>query len=129
MSKMYAAFEVEAQHGCIVVRDSESIGDLSEWDPNDQPWFVDRSSSIFAVLPGVEGSVRCEVWRGMPATPLPEYLFEDVFEISGAFQVEDPAGVVHLELAMVRGMHRVLVLVDDKALARTVQLVVDPNDG
>jgi hypothetical protein len=128
MSKMSAAFEVESQLGCIVVRDTESVGDVSAWDPNDEPWFVDRSSAIFAVLPGVEGPVRCEVWRGMPATPLPEHLFEDVFEISGAFQVEDPAGVVHVELGMVRGTHRVLVLVDDRAWPRTVQVVVDPCD-
>lgn len=31
-AQMLAAFEVAAAHGCLVVRDSESDGDISGWD-------------------------------------------------------------------------------------------------
>ena len=127
MSKMQVAFETELQHGCIVLRDTESEGDISDWDPSERAWFVDRGSAIFAVLPGVDGQVRCEVWRGSPDSPLPHRLFEETFVISGAFQATDPAGVVSVELATIRGAHQVEVLVDDLEWAGHVQVVVDPD--
>ena len=55
--------QVAAAHGCLLVRDSESDGDISGWDPAGQPWFVDRGAAIFAVQHGGDGMVRCEVWR------------------------------------------------------------------
>ena len=67
---MQVAFEFESRHGCVVVRDSESDGDVSN-APRDSLWYFDRSSAILAVQPAVEGPVRCEVWIGTLLDPLP----------------------------------------------------------
>lgn len=126
MSKLQVAFEYETRHGCIVVRDSESDGDVSN-APRDGLWFFDRSSAILAVQPAVEGPVRCEVWLGTPDDPLPHRVADEVFEIVGAFEVEDPAGVVTAALAWVRGSRRLVVLVDDGQFPAQVQFVIDPD--
>lgn len=126
MSKLQAAFEYESQHGCVVVRDTESDGDVStaSWD---SAWFFDRSSGVLGVAPGIEGPVRCEVWIGTPLDPLPFRAADEVFEISGALQFEDPAGVVTVVLPWVRGSRRVVVLADDDEFPTQVQFVVDPD--
>ena len=123
--KMLVAFEVELQRGCLVVRDTESNGDISLWDPHERSWLVDQGSAIFAVLPGVEGNVRCEVWRGTPPKPLPIRIFEETFEITGALQIEDPAGVVNVELATIRRARTITVLANDSTWASEVQIVID----
>jgi hypothetical protein len=126
MSKLQVAFEYESRHGCVVVRDSESDGDVST-APRDSLWFFDRSSAVLAVQPGVEGPVRCEVWIGMPDDPLPFRAADEVFEIAGALEVEDPAGVVAAALAWVRDSRRLVVLVDDGQFPARVQFVIDPD--
>jgi hypothetical protein len=118
------AFEVGLQYGCLVVRDTESDGDISLWDPKEQTWFVDQGSAIFAVLPAVDGEVRCEVWRGTPAAPLATSIFEHTFEIAGALQVEDPGGVVNVELATIRGTRAITVLANHDTWASRVQIVI-----
>jgi hypothetical protein len=126
MSTLQVAFEFGSRHGCVVVRDSESEGDVSN-APRDSLWFFDRSSGILAVQPAVEGPVRCEVWVGTPEDPLPLGVADEVFEIAGALQVEDPAGVITVALAWVRGRRRLVVLVDDGQFPTRVQFVVDPD--
>lgn len=126
MSRLQVAFEYESRHGCVVVRDTESDGDVSN-APRESRWFFDRGSAILAVRPGVEGPVRCEVWLGTPRDALPFRAADEVFEIAGALQVEDPAGVVSVALAWVRGSRRLVVLVDDKEFPTLVQFVIDPD--
>ena len=121
---MLAAFEVAAAHGCLVVRDSESDGDLSDWDPASQPWFVDRGSAILAVLPGSDGMVRCEVWQDAAAEELPHELFTADVEIRGALRVGDPEEVATIVVPWVRGSRAVRVLVDDQDWPAHVQVVV-----
>ena len=125
MAGMVLAFEVEAQYGCLVVRDSESVGDVGGWDPETAAWFVDRGSAIFAVRPGIEGLVRCEVWRNRPDVPLSQLLFSAVLDISGSLQVEDPGGIVDARISFLRGARSVTVLVDDPSVASHVQVVVE----
>jgi hypothetical protein len=124
---MLVAFEVGLQYGCLVVRDTESDGDITQWDPGERSWFVDQGSAIFSVLPAVEGDVRCEVWRGMPTEPLPTRIFREEFEITGALQVEDPNGVVNVELATIRGARTITVLANDGDWASKVQVVIDAD--
>lgn len=126
MPKLQVAFEYESSHGCLVVRDSESDGDLSNAPP-DGLWHFDRSSAILAVQPATEGRVRCEVWIGTPLDPLPLCVADDVFEIAGALEVQDPAGLVTASLAWVRGSRRLVVRVDDGQFPTRVQLVIDPG--
>lgn len=126
MSTLQIAFEYASRHGCLVVRDSESDGDVSNAAP-DSAWFFDRSSAILAVRPAVDGPVRCEVWIGTPDDPLPLGVADDVFEIAGALEVEDPAGVITVNLAWVRGSRRLVVLVDDGQFPTRVQIVIDPD--
>lgn len=121
---MVAAFEVSSQHGCLVVRDSASDGDVSAWDPAHDAWFVHEGSAIFAVLPGTEGLLRCEVWRDAAAVPLPTRLFTAEFDIRGSLQVEEPSGVVTVDLPALRGSRRLCVSVDDAAWPRHIQVVV-----
>lgn len=123
-SQMLGAFEVAAAHGCLVVRDSESDGDISGWDPATEPWHVDRGSAILAVLPGSEGMVRCEVWRDGVEEELAHELFTADFEIGGALRVGDPEEVATLVLPWVRGRRAVRVLVDDEDWPSHVQVVV-----
>lgn len=125
MAEMYAAFEVKAQHGCLVLRDSESERDVSDWDPTTQAWFVNHGSAIFGVIPGVEGHVRCEIWRGQPDRRLPHEMFSEPFTILGALRVEDPAGVVRVELATMRGARQIQVTVDDINWPLQVQIAVE----
>ena len=124
---MLVAFEVGLQHGCLVVRDTESNGDISLWDPHERSWFVDQGSAIFAVLPAVDGNVRCEVWRGTPPEPLLTRIFEETFEITGALQIEDPGGVVNVELATIRRTRTITVLANDDTWASKVQIVIDAD--
>lgn len=77
--------------------------------------------------PAVDGSVRCEVWIGTPLDPLPLRVADEVFEIAGALEVEDPAGVITAALAWVRGSRRLVVLVDDGQFPTRVQFVIDPD--
>ena len=122
--QMLAAFEVAAAHGCLVLRDSASDGDISGWDPASQPWFVDRGSAIFAVLHGSEGMVRCEVWRDGVEEELPHELFSQDFEIGGELRVGDPEQVVTIGLPWLRGSRALRVLVDDEDWPTRVQVVV-----
>jgi hypothetical protein len=123
-AQMLGAFEVAAAHGCLLVRDSESDGDISGWDPAGQPWFVDRGSAIFAVQHGGDGMVRCEVWRDGVEEELPHELLTADFEITGALRVGDPEEVAILVLPWVRGRRAVRVLVDDRDWPTRVQVVV-----
>lgn len=124
MAHLYGAFDVRAQHGCLVVRDSESDGDVSDWNPADDPWFSDQGSAIFAVTPGVEGPVHCEVWHDEPDDLLPVRLFEDTFEMRGLLEVGDPAGAAGLEVPGLEGARQVAVFVDDLDWPARVQIVV-----
>lgn len=128
MPKMLAAFEAEVHHGCIVIRDSESDGDLSGWDPGLQAWFVDRSAAIFAVMPGVDGPVRLEAWREVPESALPFTMFTSDFTVRGALQVGDPEDRVTITLDVERGPHEITVLVDDLAWATAIQVVVTASE-
>lgn len=124
MPHMYGAFEVRAQHGCLVVRDSESDGDISDWNPAEQTWFSDQNAAIFAVTPGVEGPVHCEVWGDAPDDLLPGRVFEDVFDIVGVLEVGDPAGTAGLEVPGLEGSRRVSVFVDHLDWPTRVQVIV-----
>lgn len=124
MTKMYAAFEIAVEQGCLVIRDTESEGDTSAWDPRERPWLVDRGSAIFAVRPATEGMVRCEVWGEDAEDELSHELFSEDFVIGGALFVGDPSGLASLELATLRGNRRVRVLVDDAEWPSKVQVVV-----
>lgn len=124
MSRMPVAFEFESTHGCVVVRDTESDGDISDWD-GIRPWFLDRGSAIFAIRPGVEGSVRCEVWVGTPNTLLAHTLFVDEVDFRGALQIEDPGGLFNSHIRLGSGAHQLAVLVDKEIFAANVQIVVD----
>ena len=121
---MLGAFEVAAAHGCLVVRDSESDGDISGWDPASEAWFVDRGSAIFAVQHGSDEMVRCEVWRDGVEDELPHELFTADLEISGALRVGDPEEVATLVLPWVRGRRAVRVLVNREDWPTRVQVVV-----
>ena len=125
MPKLVVALEFEPQHGCIVVRDTESMGDVSE-APIGSHWFFDRGSAILAVRPGIEGLVRCEVWLGTPHAALPTVIADEEFDIAGELEVEDPAKVVWARLAWVRGVQRLVVRVDEAAFPTRVQVIVDP---
>ena len=127
MAEMYAAFEIESQNGAIVVRDSESDGDVSDWDPNDGLSYVDRNAAIFAITPGVDGPVRCEVWRGAPEEQLQHVILRETFSISGALSVEDPAGLINVHVASIRGEREIVVLADQLSWLERVGIVVDPN--
>lgn len=129
MGKIRVAFELESQHGCIVVRDTNSDGDISEWDPGASESYYDRGSAIFAVLPGVEGAVRCELWHGYPAQALPHTILRQLFTIDGALQVEDPAGVINVVVAAFRGEREIVVLGNDPSFSSQVQIVVDGDAG
>ncbi|MCC2320798.1 hypothetical protein [Cellulomonas xiejunii] len=129
MATMQVAFELESQHGCLVVRDTHSDGDISEWDPGASASYVDRGSAIFAVIHGIEGAVRCELWRGLPAEPLPHTILTELFTIDGALQVQDPAGVVDVVVATLRGRREITVLGDDPTSPSRVQVVVGPDVG
>ena len=122
--RMLAAFEVAAEQGCLVVRDTESEGDTSAWDPREHPWLVDRGSAIFAVRPATEGMVRCEVWQDAAMDALPHHVFDEGFAIGGALFVGDPSGVAAIVLPHVRGPRTVRVLVDDPEWPSEVQVVV-----
>ena len=122
--QMLAAVEVGAEQGCFVVRDTESEGDTSAWEPREQPWLVDRGSAIFAVRPATEGMVRCEVWRDAVVDELPHQLFSEGFTISGALFIGDPSGLAAIELPHVRGERTVRVLVDDLDWPSKVHVVV-----
>ena len=126
--QMLAAVEVGAEHGCLVVRDTESEGDTSGWDPREQPWLVDRGSAIFAVRPATEGTVRCEVWRDAAVDELPHEMFNEVFTIGAALFVGDPSGVASIVLPDTRGVRTVRVLVDDPDWPAQVQVVVTRGD-
>ena len=123
-ARLLGAFEVAAAHGCLVVRDSESDGEISGWNPASQQWHVDRGSAIFAVQHGSEGMVRCEVWRDAAEEELPHELFTADLEIGGALRVGDPEEVATLVLPWVRGGRAVRVLVDDEDWPTRVQVVV-----
>ncbi len=124
---MEAAVEFYSHHGCLVVRDTESDGDVSDWDPEESLWYVDGGSVIFAVQPGVDGPVRCEVWDGLPDRVLPQQIFEARLRIEGELQVEDPAGVIDIRLRWLRGDKRLAVFADDAEFAARVQIVVTPR--
>ena len=126
MSKLQVAVEYESHHGCVVVRDSASDGDVSNAPP-ESLWFFDRGSGILAVQPAVEGPVRCEVWLGTPDDSLPLCVADEAFDIVGALEVEDPGGVITAALAWVRGSRRLVVLVDDGKPPTRVQFVIDPH--
>jgi hypothetical protein len=129
MGKMRVAFELESQHGCIVVRDTNSDGDISEWDPGASASYYDRGSAIFGVLPGVEGAVRCELWQGHPDQALPHTILRQFFTIDGALQVEDPAGVINVVVAAFRGEREIVILGNDPSFCSQVQIVVDRDAG
>ena len=128
MAKMHAAFEIESQFGVIVVRDSESDGDLSDWNPNERRSYVDRNAAIFAVTPGVDGLVRCELWQGMPTEPMQHVILRERFNIAGALEIEDPAGLINVHAFSIRGDREILVLADDLNWPERVQIVVDASE-
>lgn len=127
MSIMSIAFQVEARNACLVLRDTESDGDVSDWDPATANWYIDDGSAIFGVQAGVDGPVRCEVWLSSPADVLEHHLFEAEFRINGDLQVEDPSGGVDVCIGRVQGDRLIQVRVDDVDHPQQIQILVDPT--
>lgn len=124
-ARLVAAFEAGLHHGCLVIRDSESDGDISDWEPSAQPWYGDRGSFIFGTQPAIEGLVRCEIWSGMPTGALASTLFAADLDVIGQIEIEDPARVVEMRIGQFRGPLRLTVLVDDMRFPTVVQAVLE----
>ncbi|MGW0522961.1 hypothetical protein [Crossiella sp. NPDC003009] len=125
MARPEMSFNAQAGHGCLIVRDKSSEGDVSGWDPAEANWYKAGSSIIFAVLHGSEGWIDCEIWREEPTSPLPVQMFDEELVLdTGQLVVHDPNESVQMALRCRVGRIRVMVLVDDLDFASKIQLCV-----
>lgn len=109
----------------MVVRDTESDGDISDWDPIEATSYIDDGSAIFSVVPSIVDIVRCEVWRGPVSSPtLPHAILDWNLTLSGNLQIEEPSGLVNLELGGFSGPVQIQVWGDVPGDPRRVQIVL-----
>ena len=120
------AFLAKVEHGCLILRDVGSDGDVSEWDPESNAWYADGGSLIFGVQAGVDGPVKCEVWKSQPPAMLPAKLLEVTLPCpSGWLVLQDPNEYVKLQFAGARGAVLCSVRVDDLQVPAEVQILLE----
>ncbi|WP_156038250.1 hypothetical protein [Actinoalloteichus caeruleus] len=120
-----ASFIAYIEHGCLILQDVASDGDISDWDPNEANWHQDESSIIFSVMPSVVNPVSCEVWRSTPPTILPLTLFETELPCPhGMLVVHDPNEHVKVAFYEENKVTHCSVRVDDAQNASYVQIII-----
>jgi hypothetical protein len=124
-SKLFS-FALLAKNGCLVVRDSVSDTDLSNWDARSELFYRGSSALIFGVSAPVDGPVSCSVWMEEPDEPLPYVIFSDeILECdSGRLIIEDPTGNIEMSFGVSSGLVRCTTYADDPEGPEKVQVVV-----
>ncbi|WP_157734888.1 hypothetical protein [Pseudofrankia inefficax] len=127
MANLLAASRAEVHHGCLVVRRSDSTGDLSGWDPRNASFHNAGDSLIFGVAPAVDGPINLEVWDATPPTSHSGPFFSEIVEGgTGDIVIEDPNGDIHIVVPWSRSEFVLEAYVDDARSPREIQVVIDP---
>ncbi|QVJ02632.1 hypothetical protein KGD82_09810 [Nocardiopsis eucommiae] len=122
------AFFAKIEHGCLILRDSVSDDDISDWDPELSGWHQEGSSIIFGVQASVDGPVECEVWKSAPAVALPVKILEASLSCSsGWLVVHDPSEHVRMQFGGIRELENCSVMVDDAQFPARVQILLSDD--
>jgi hypothetical protein len=123
------AFLAKIEHGCLILRDTASDDDVSDWDPESSSWYQEGSSLIFGVQAGVDGPVECEVWKSDPPETLPASLVEVSLPCpSGWLVLHDPNEYTRLQFAAFREFVLCSVMVDDLQFPSKVQILLSNEE-
>ncbi|MBL7488139.1 hypothetical protein I6A60_34105 [Frankia sp. AgB1.9] len=127
MANLLAASRAEVHHGCLVVRRSDSTGDLSGWDPRNASFYNGGDSLIFGVAPAVDGPINLEVWDAIPPNSRSGPFFSEIVEGGiGDIIIEDPNGDINMVIPWSRSEFVLEAYVDDARSPREIQVVIDP---
>ena len=120
-----AALEAEMEHATLILRDRDAQDDYSDWDPG-LGWVKVGQTIAFVVIHGVDGPVRCEIWRHGALRRLPVKIFSEQIETaSGWLLLEDPNGFYRIEVPTEFGPHNISLFADDAQFASHVQVIID----
>jgi hypothetical protein len=123
MGERIRALTAPVEHGCAILRDSESKA-THEFDPSRRISEIDNSV-MFVVQPEVDGEVHFDIWRGEPEENLPEVLFDGEIALTyGRMVLSDPNEDFRISVPGLGHGGRVGILVDDLDYAERVQIVL-----